>query len=309
MDAKTILAMLLRDALKTIAGALVLHGWVSSGTAEALIGLGMLAGASFWSFWVTSGRTMAQASLDILKAKILNAQELAQRRPAAAAPALASIAAHVEATSPVATPAASAVPPVASALALALAIGLALVLASHPAAAQTRLPSAVPARESAPTPATPRPPICDPLNLLPGCHVEVSGAAGGKTGTQPVELDIWKKIADAALPDLDYASALAAAASTDGGNVRKQCWDALIKANKQASGVGVKNPDGTPMTKPDPHLFVDVESLAEVLDNLTPKGPLWTACAGAAQLAGTSVLTFINAIVTGSAGLAALGVT
>lgn len=161
-----------------------------------------------------------------------------------------------------------------------------------------------------PPPSLPKPLICDPFNLLPGCHIEVRSPDGkGATTTQPVELDIWQKIATAALPDLEYASALAMAAGTDSGGVRKQCWDSLIKANKQASGQGVKAADGTVMAKPDPHLFTDVESLAEVLDNLAPNGPLWTACAGAAQLSKTTVLTYINAVVTGAAGLAALGVT
>lgn len=156
----------------------------------------------------------------------------------------------------------------------------------------------------------PKPPICDPLNLLPGCHVQVQKADGsGPTTTEPVELNLWKKIAGAALPDLEYASAQATAAATPASGVRKQCWDAIILANKQASGSGVKNSDGTEMARPDPHLFTDVESLAEVLDNLAPGGPLWTACAGAAGLARTNALTFINAAVTGAAGMAALGVT
>ncbi len=156
----------------------------------------------------------------------------------------------------------------------------------------------------------PKPLICDPLNLLPGCHVEKAAPDGkGAVSTQPVELDIWQKITQAALPDLAYASAQASAAGTDTSGVRKQCWDALIRANQQASGQGVKGADGTVMTKPDPHLFTDVESLAEVLDNLAPNGPLWAACAGAAGLARTTVLTYINAVIGGAAGLAALGVT
>ena len=53
----------------------------------------------------------------------------------------------------------------------------------------------------------------------------------------------------------------------------------------------------------------DVEQLAEVIDNFAPTGPLFTACAGAAQLAKTNTVTFINAIVTGASGLAALGIT
>jgi hypothetical protein len=154
------------------------------------------------------------------------------------------------------------------------------------------------------SPASRQPLVCDPLNLLPGCHVSGSGPT-----SQPVELYIWDKIVNASLPDLQYASALAASAGTPGAGVRKQCWDALIVANKTASGTGLKDANGNALTKPDAHLFADVEQLAQVIDNLAPTGPLFTACAGAAQLAKTNTLTFINAIVTGASGLAALGIT
>ena len=170
-------------------------------------------------------------------------------------------------------------------------------------AAIAQQPGQRPRAEAAP--AAPRPLICDPLNLLPGCHI--SGQSGA--ASQPVELYIWDKIVNASLPDLQYASALAASAGTPAAGVRKQCWDALITANKTASGTGLKDANGNALTKPDQHLFVDVEQLAEVIDNLAPTGPLFTACAGAAQLAKTNTLTFINAIVSGASGLAALGIT
>jgi hypothetical protein len=47
--------------------------------------------------------------------------------------------------------------------------------------------------------------------------------------------------------------------------------------------------------------------LAETIDNLSPTGPLFTSCAGAAEMAKMSVLRFINTAVTGAAGFAALG--
>ena len=183
-----------------------------------------------------------------------------------------------------------------------LAIAIALSICDMNAALAQQ-PASRPRTEA--SPATPRPIICDPLNLLPGCHI--SGQSGATS--QPVELYIWDKIVNASLPDLQYASALAASAGTPGAGVRKQCWDALIAANKIASGTGLKDAGGNALTKPDPHLFADVEQLAEVIDNLAPTGPLFTACAGAAQLAKTNTLTFINAIVTGASGLAALGIT
>lgn len=65
---------------------------------------------------------MAKASLDLLRAKVLNAAAAAQRTPAQAPIALDKLAAHVVATTPPeAPPAQPAAPPVASAIALLIA--------------------------------------------------------------------------------------------------------------------------------------------------------------------------------------------
>jgi len=117
---------------------------------------------------------------------------------------------------------------------------------------------------------------------------------------------LWTKIVAASNTDLEYASKLAASANTPASSIRKQCWDAIITVNNQANGLNLKDAGGAQIPKPDPHLFTDVETLAEVVDNLSPSGPLFTACAGAAQLAKTNVLTFVNAVVTGAAGIAAM---
>lgn len=294
---------LITTLAKAAAGAAALHGWIGASNVEMVTSAIVLVLTFGYSFWKDYGRDIAVAVATILRAKIMDAAAKAQRNPAAAPAAIAVLAAHVEATAPAGAPTGSPGAPVAI-----LVIGLSGLAAGWwpgPAAAQAQFPQPRPQATSGPN--VPRPPICDPAQLLPGCHVELQ--EGGKQTTKPVELDLWKKISDAALPDLDYASALAAAAGTNASMVRKQCWDALILANKQANGSGVKNADGTARPKPDPSLFTDVESLAEVLDNLAPGGPLWVACAGAAQLAKTNVLTLLNAMVTGASGLAALGVT
>ena len=195
------------------------------------------------------------------------------------------------------------------------------VLTTGPSLAQTRgqSPPASPTREGAI-----RPLLCDPLNLIPGC----TPSGGASASSDGLDLQaIWQKIVAAAIPDLEYANALAlspggacaAAVSpataptcpppTAGGLIRSQCWTALINANRQASGAGLKNPDGTPMTLPPQHLLTDVEQLAEVIDNLSPTGPLFSGCAAAAQAAKMNVLVFINTAVAGAAGFAALGVT
>jgi hypothetical protein len=127
------------------------------------------------------------------------------------------------------------------------------------------------------------------------------------TGNASKDMQVlWQKIVASSIADLNYAAAMAASANTTTSGVRLQCLKAIIVLNEQASGANLKNPDGSLMAKPDPHLFTDVESLAEIVDNLSPQGPLFVNCAGAAQLAKTNVLTFVNAVVTGAAGFAAM---
>ena len=134
-----------------------------------------------------------------------------------------------------------------------------------------------------------------------------TGAASVLTGNPEKDIQaLWNKIVLASNADLNYAAALATSANTASSKIRLQCWSAIIALNTQANGTTLKNADGTPMVKPDPHLFTDVEQLAEVIDNLSPQGPLFTSCAGAAQLAKTNTLAFVNAVVTGAAGIAAL---
>ena len=117
---------------------------------------------------------------------------------------------------------------------------------------------------------------------------------------------IWDKIVNASDKDLSYASKLAANANTPGSAVRKQCWDAILATNQQANGLNLKDSTGAALPTPDPKVFTQIEQAAEVIDALSPQGTLFTSCAGAAALAQANVLQFINAAVTGVAGLAKL---
>ena len=138
----------------------------------------------------------------------------------------------------------------------------------------------------------------------------------GTAATQPLtgnlEKDgqkIWSNILAASNADLTYAAAMATAAGTPASKTRLQCINAIIAVNTQASGSSLLGPDGkTPLVKPDPHAITDIESLAELVDNLSPQGVLFTSCAGAATMFKTNVLTLINSIVTGVVGLGAMGV-
>lgn len=178
-----------------------------------------------------------------------------------------------------------------------LAILLAATVAAH---AQT-----------APKP-KPIPTNCLTVDPRPECQngIFAPGQPGGQvqlTGNVSKDLQaLWLKIIALSNADLKYASALAGSANTNSSMVRKQCFDAILALNQQANGANLKDASGNPMPKPDPSLFTDVEQLAEVVDNLSPQGPLFTSCAGAAQLARTSTLQFISAVVAGVAGVTAI---
>ena len=160
--------------------------------------------------------------------------------------------------------------------------------------------------------ATTKPTDCLPIDPRPSCqnglfNPSSPGGAVKLTGNINADMQaLWAKIIALSNADLQYASALAGSANTNASKVRKQCFDAIIAINQQANGANLKNADGTAMTKPDPDVFTSVEQFAEVIDNLSPQGPLFTSCAGAAQLARTSTLQFIAAAVTGVVGITAI---
>lgn len=150
--------------------------------------------------------------------------------------------------------------------------------------------------------------------VLTGNIVNDIAAANAPSSTAPaltgnIEKDaqaLWKKIASVTKADLTYAMAKAKAANTPASSIRLQCLQAISDANDQANGLGLTNPDGTPMVRPDPALVTAIEDTAELVDILSPQGKLFTSCAGAAQMFKTNTLAVINSIVTGAAGIAML---
>src|SRR5579864_8400432 len=157
-------------------------------------------------------------------------------------------------------------------------------------------------------------------NLKKDIQTDLSGGptatGGGGALTGNVQKDIislWKKLQTASALDITYAIAMAKNANastptgiTTGAGMRLQCLLAIQTLNQQANGDNVKDSSGTVIPRPDPALFTDAETLAEVIDAVQPGGPLWTSCSGAAQLAATNTVAFINALVSGAAGLALL---
>jgi hypothetical protein len=157
-------------------------------------------------------------------------------------------------------------------------------------------------------------------NPIEDIKTDLGGSASGGNNLPKLTGDprkdalaLWQKIVKASDLDIAYAIAMAKAVNaasptgiTTGAGMRLQCLTAIQTLNQQANGANLKNGDGTVMTRPDPALFSDAETLAEIIDAVQPGGPLWTSCSGAAQLAATNTIAFINALVSGAAGLAIL---
>jgi len=298
---KPLVSWAFRIGINAIGVFLMTHGTIKDGAGlETFLGMATSAGATFWSWWVTDGHIKAAAFLQNITNTATQAAaiEVAKRLPISAVPSDAVQMAKVQAAA--IEPAVMAKDAAATVVKIILVVFVvSMLLAADQAHAQTRPRVAAPAvtgdlKKDINTDA-------QNLGLVPkSLQVQPTGNVAADLKT------LWDKIVSASNTDLAYASKLAASAGTQSAGIRKQCWDAIVALNEQANGLNLKNPDGTPVPRPDPHLFTDVETLAEVVDNLSPQGPLFVSCAGAAQLAKTNVLTFINAAVTGAAGIAAM---
>ena len=204
-----------------------------------------------------------------------------------------------DAATAVILPATVPVPPVGQSINLTAAKGLAkvvgvlligLMLASSPVWAQNS-----PGIKSVPKITLPSPLPFDPLGLNPTINA-----------TKDQVSQVWLQIKAATQADLQYALALAKNANTPGSNIRAQCYAALIVANDQSNGVGLKNADGTPMVEPDPAAVTKVEQASELLDNLGATAPLMVSCAAAANAVRQNALQFIGTVLS---AVAVKGVT
>jgi len=279
------LAKFAKQGLQVLGAYLAANGFITSGAGtEAFVGAGMTLAGLFWDWWSTNGHIQAEALLKKLTAtrKASDAITVAKAMPPASVTGAAAVAKAETGVS--GTPASGGVAgSVGKALLLALGVGFLWFAVAPHAFAQAR---------------TLKLPI-DPLRLN---GTPLTGNASNDLKA------LWAKIGAASLADLQYASAMAGAAGTPAAKVRKQCWDGLITMNEQINGNSLKNPDGSAMVRPDPHLLSDVESLAEIVDNLSTQGQLFSACSGAAEMAKMSALQFVTQAIAGLATFSTLPV-
>lgn len=179
----------------------------------------------------------------------------------------------------------------------ALVILAALAFMLVPAAAQTKRAAPAEPAAAAPVITLPKPPLCDPLNLIPGCRT-ADGSINQKSSVQgnPFENlsdDLLKKI----LADVTYAQALAKASNN---KVTQPCWDAwvtLVTAQTQP----VKDAQGKELPVPDPHFFVAAERASEFINQIQPNSDLNIGCGAALNASRMAIGQLISAVLSGGA--------
>jgi hypothetical protein len=179
------------------------------------------------------------------------------------------------------------------ALLLGLAIGGAFVAGTPAQAQQQKGPArTAPAADAA----LPKPLLCDPLNLIPGCRNADGSINHGNSGASPFDNltdDVLKKI----LADVTYAQALAKAS---GNKVTQPCWDAwvnLVTAQTQP----VKDANGNVLALPDPHFFVAAERASEFINQIQPNSDLNIGCGAALNASKMAIGQLIGAVLAGGA--------
>lgn len=138
-----------------------------------------------------------------------------------------------------------------------------------------------------------------------------AGAALSKATTSAkMDLDqLWAKLQEASIKDLQYAQALATATATPGGKMRAACWGAWVTVVQNQQGVNAVDASGKPLgAAPDPKLFTSAEQLAEVSDSLQASSPFMVACQPVANALKMDIMKLVTTVVGGGATLGTFGV-
>jgi hypothetical protein len=163
-----------------------------------------------------------------------------------------------------------------------IAIAVALLVLAGSAAAQNRQPR---------PPALTGDPVKDIGNAIKAGQQQGTAASNANTA------DLVAKLNKLALPDFEYALAMAKATNNV---VSAPCWQAwvdLITAQQKP----LTDATGQVLTEPDPHLITNIERISELLAALRPDSTLSTSCAALAGAANRDVATFIGGILSGGA--------
>ena len=167
-------------------------------------------------------------------------------------------------------------------------VAVVMMLALAPAYGQTKRAGAEPA---------PRPPLCDPLNLIPGCR-NPDGSINEKSSVQGNPFDnltddVLKKI----LADVTYAKALAKASGND---VTLPCWSTWVDLVTSQTQI-LKDDAGNVLAKPDPAFFLAAERASEFINQIQPNSKLYLGCSAALNQSRMAIGQLISAVLSGGA--------
>lgn len=140
-------------------------------------------------------------------------------------------------------------------------------------------------------------PNLDPLKLFP------QEVGGSKVSSDPIQ-NILGALDDKLLPDLQYALKLATASGSKVTAPCYQTWIEIIQTRQKAN----TNPDGSAIDLPNPRLITDFEKAVELRNALQPDSAFMLACSPVANMIKQDMIKFIGIILSGGAGLTALGV-
>jgi len=115
--------------------------------------------------------------------------------------------------------------------------------------------------------------------------------------------DLLKALDNKMLPDLQYALLLA---NATGNKITAPCWTAWIAViNTQQTAV--KDKDDKEIPAPDPSLFTTFEKAVELRNMLQPDSAFMVSCSPVANLVKQDVISFMGKVISGGAGLTAMG--
>lgn len=277
----TLGATVVKNLLMVAGSSLTAHGIISGSGVETFVSVGMVLVGAVWSFWTSYGRAIVLAKLDVWKATAL-AQSDALKKANVPAPSSAQIADKIP--DPGVT--AAVVARVVTTGCIALLV-LGSLLAATPASAQ-------PDRTTAPSAAGKRGiqlPI-DPLGL--------NKLGGGNDEGN----DLLGALEDKLLPDLKYALAIARSQDNKLTGGCWSAWIAIIEARQKAT----VDEQGQPIPLPDPGLITKFQKLVDIRNALQPDSNFMIACSPVASMVKSDIRKFIGLILTGGAGLAAMGI-
>lgn len=274
----TIGATVAKNLLMIAGASLASHGLIAGSGVETFVSIGMVAIGAAWSFWNSYGRAIMVAKLQVWKAKA-EAQADALHKANVPVPTAAQIADKIP------DPAVTA-DVVAKVTAMSVALILAVLLTT----------SAIAAPKSKSTDLSSqlrKGPIATAIEnkLNPGA----SGDAGS---------DLLGALEAKLLPDLKYALNVA---SGSNDTLTAPCWSAWITMIEARQKANVDD-QGNELPMPDPALITRFQKLMDIRNALQPTSPFMRACSPVAGVVKSDIRKFIGLILTGGAGLAAMGI-